>query len=236
MADPALVIPEPTGQRLGPRREFLINVYGHLLAGIVAFIALEMVYSASGLAETIAGALLSVNWLLVLGAFIVVAWMARGFAGSAGSRPLQYAGLAGYVVAESIIFVPLLWVADAVAPGAIASAATLTILAFVGLTSLVFVSGADFSFLRGLLWGGGIVALVAMSAPCCWVGLGMWFSVAMIAFALAAILYDTSRALHDYPDDRYVSAAIELLSRSHCCSGTPSACSQVGEDQVRRFE
>ncbi len=213
MADPALVIPEPTGQRLHARREFLINTYGHLLAGIVAFIALEMVYFASGLAETIAGALLSVNWLLVLGAFIVVAWMARGFAGSAGSRPLQYAGLAGYVVAESIIFVPLLWVADAVAPGAIASAATLTILAFVGLTSLVFVSGADFSFLRGLLWWGGIVALVAIvGAVLFGFGLGMWFSVAMIAFALAAILYDTSRVLHDYPDDRYVSAAIELLS------------------------
>ena len=213
MADPALVIPEPTEQRLQARREFLINTYGHLLAGIVGFIALEMVYFATGLAETIAGALLSVNWLLVLGAFIVVAWMARGFAGSAGSRPLQYAGLASYVVAESIIFVPLLWVADAVAPGAIASAATLTILAFVGLTSLVFVSGADFSFLRGLLWWGGIVALVAIvGAVLFGFGLGMWFSVAMIAFALAAILYDTSRALHDYPDDRYVSAAIELLS------------------------
>ncbi len=208
-----LSIPEPSLQHLQRRREFLIRTYGHLLAGIVAFVVLEMVYFATGLAESIAGALLSVNWLLVLGAFIVVAWMARGFAGSAESRSLQYAGLAGYVLAESIIFVPLLWVADAVAPGAIASAATLTILAFVGLTALVFVSGADFSFLRGLMWWGGIVALVTIvGAVLFGFGLGMWFSVAMIAFALVAILYDTSRTLNDFPDDRYVSAAIELLS------------------------
>ena len=213
MADPALAIPKPSSLHLQRRREFLMRTYGHLLGGIVAFVALEMVYFTTGLAETIAGALLSVNWLLVLGAFILVAWMARGFAGSAESRPLQYAGLAGYVVAESIIFVPLLWVAEATAPGAIASAATLTILAFVGLTALVFVSGADFSFLRGLMWWGGIVALVAIvGAVLFGVGLGMWFSVAMIGFAIAAILYDTSRTLSDFPNDRYVSAAIELLS------------------------
>ena len=181
MAERELSIPEPSLQHLQRRREFLIRTYGHLLAGVVAFVVLEMVYFATGLAEAIAGALLSVNWLLVLGAFIVVAWMARGFAGSAGSRPLQYAGLAGYVVAESIIFVPLLWVADAMAPGAIASAATLTILAFVGLTALVFVSGADSSFLRGLMWWGGIVALVTIVGAVLF-GFGlapMWFSVAM---------------------------------------------------------
>lgn len=213
MVDRELAVPGPDLQHLQRRREFLIRTYGHLLAGVVAFVALEMAYFATGLAETIAGALLSVNWLLVLGAFIVVAWMARGFAASTESRPKQYAGLAGYVVAESIIFVPLLWVADVVAPGAIASAATLTIFAFVGLTALVFVSGADFSFFRGLLWWGAIVALVAIvGAVMFGFALGTWFSVAMIAFAVAAILHDTSRALHDYPQDRYVSASIELLS------------------------
>jgi hypothetical protein len=35
----------------------------------------------------------------------------------------------------------------------------------------------------------------------------VFFSVAMVAFAGAAILYDTSNVLHHYPEDRAVGAA-----------------------------
>ncbi len=34
----------------------------------------------------------------------------------------------------------------------------------------------------------------------------------MIAFAGAAILYDTSNVLHHYPEDRHVAAALELFA------------------------
>jgi hypothetical protein len=42
--------------------------------------------------------------------------------------------------------------------------------------------------------------------------LGTWFSVAMIGFAGAAVLYDTSNIIHVYPEDRYVSAAMQLFA------------------------
>jgi len=42
--------------------------------------------------------------------------------------------------------------------------------------------------------------------------LGTWFSVAMVGFAGAAILYDTSNVLHHYPEDRYVAASLELFA------------------------
>ena len=42
--------------------------------------------------------------------------------------------------------------------------------------------------------------------------LGTWFSVAMIGFAGAAVLYDTSNIIHHYPEDRYVSAAMQLFA------------------------
>ena len=42
--------------------------------------------------------------------------------------------------------------------------------------------------------------------------LGTYFSVAMVAFAGAAILYDTSNILHHYSEDRYVAAALELFA------------------------
>ena len=42
--------------------------------------------------------------------------------------------------------------------------------------------------------------------------LGVFFSVAMIAIAGGAILYDTSNVLHHYQEDRYVAAALQLFA------------------------
>ena len=36
--------------------------------------------------------------------------------------------------------------------------------------------------------------------------------LAMVAFAGAAILYDTSNVLRHYPEDRYVAASLELFA------------------------
>src|SRR5210317_1163373 len=100
------------------RAAFIALTYGHLFAAILGFTLLEIFFFTSGMAETIATALLSVNWLIVLGGFV---------------------------------FVPLLYIANYYAPGAIQSAATLTLIGFTALTAIAFVTRADFSFLRGLL-------------------------------------------------------------------------------------
>jgi hypothetical protein len=42
--------------------------------------------------------------------------------------------------------------------------------------------------------------------------LGTYFSVAMVALAGGAILYDTSNVLRRYPEDRYVAAALALFA------------------------
>jgi len=42
--------------------------------------------------------------------------------------------------------------------------------------------------------------------------LGTYFSMAMIGFAGASILYDTSKILKTYPEDRYIAAALELFA------------------------
>ena len=47
-------------------------------------------------------------WLLVLGAFMVVSWIADRWAQSDTSPAMQYAGLSLYVLAEAVIFLPLL--------------------------------------------------------------------------------------------------------------------------------
>jgi hypothetical protein len=63
-----------------------------------------------------------------------------------------------------------------------------------------------------LLWGGiGAMALIVAGIVFGF-QLGTFFSVAMVVFAGAAILYDTSNVLHHFPEDRYVGAALELFA------------------------
>lgn len=195
------------------RGVFVSRTYAHLFGAVLAFMALEVFFFKTGLAPQIAKGLLGVSWLLVLGGFVVVSWLASRVAHAATSKAAQYAALAAFVVAEAIIFVPLLYVADYKAPGTITSAATVTFLGFSGLTALVFLTGRDFSFLRTAIWWGGIVALCLIVAGVLFgFQLGTFFSVAMIALAGAAILYDTSNVLHHYPEDRYVAAALQLFA------------------------
>ena len=175
--------------------------------------AIEVVLFQTGLAYPIAIGMLSVPWMLILGAFMVTGWLARSVASSGASPAIQYAGLGGYVVAEALIFVPVLVIASIKAEGVLPVAALATVGAFTALTAVVFVTRKDFSFMRSILTWGGIVALVLIVASAL-VGfeLGVFFSVAMIAFAGAAILYDTSNVLHHYPEDRHVGAALELFA------------------------
>ena len=165
------------------------------------------------MATTIARSMLGFNWLLILGAFIVVSWMASRAAHTSRSIGVQYAALIGFVIAESIIFVPLLYVANSYAPGAIQSAATLTLVGFAGLTGIAFWTRKDFSFLGGVLRWAGILALLAIGGGILFgFNLGMFFSLAMVAVAGASILYDTSNVIHHFPDDRYVGAALQLFA------------------------
>lgn len=195
------------------RAAFITRTYAHLFAAILGFAAVEMVLFQTGLAVVIAEALLSVSWLFVLGGFMVVGWLASRTAHRATTAAAQYRALGAFVVAEAIIFVPLLYVANAYAPGVIESAAVVTLLGFAGLTGIAFWTRKDFSFLGAVLKWGALVALVLIVAGVLFgFALGTFFSVAMIAFAGTAILYDTSNVLHHYPEDRHVAASLELFA------------------------
>jgi uncharacterized protein len=195
------------------RASFITRTYLHLLGAIVAFTLLEVVLFSSGIAAPIAQALLGRSWLLVVGGFMLVSWLASRVAHTATSSVAQYAALAGYVVAQAIIFIPMLYIAQHVAPGVIESAAIVTLLGFGGLTATVFITRRDFSFLGGILRWAGIVALLLIVAGVLFgFQLGTFFSVAMIAFAGAAILYDTSNVLRPFPVDRHVGASLELFA------------------------
>jgi uncharacterized protein len=195
------------------RGRFIARAYNHLFGAIIAFILIEFALFQSGIAYPMAAAMMSVSWLWILGGFMILSWMASYAAHRALSKPAQYVALAAYVVCQAIIFVPLLAYANYRAPGTITSAALVTFLGFVGLSLIAFLTRKDFSFLRGILLWGMVMALVLIVAGVIFkFQLGTFFSVGMVALAGAAILYDTSNIMYHYPEDRYVAAALQLFA------------------------
>jgi uncharacterized protein len=195
------------------RAQFITRTYQHLLGAILAFTGIEIFLFQSGLAYPIAQAMLSVSWLLVLGGFMVAGWLFSGMAQKATTPAGQYMALGGYVLAQAIIFVPLLAIAEYTAPGAIQSAALATLLGFSGLTAVAMFSGKDFTFMGSMLRWGGVAALVLIVCGVVFgFHLGVFFSVAMVALAGGAILYETSQILYQYPEDKHVAASLSLFA------------------------
>ena len=143
------------------RATFIRRTYIHLLGAILACIAIDTVILAlffNQIGSMLQG-LGQMMWLFVLGGFMLVSVVADRWARSDTSKGMQYAGLGIYVVAEALILVPLLFIAQSIAPGAIQAAGIVTTVVFGGLTATVLITKADFSFLRWGIAAGGMVAM-----------------------------------------------------------------------------
>ncbi len=208
--------PEAIGQpaiERTDRSQFINRTYTHLLGAIFLFAGLEFWVFSTPYAEQIALFMLQKSWLAVLGAFIIASWIASHVAHRVESKAAQYTALVSFVVAEAIIFIPMFYIAKAVDPRIIQYAVAVTLGAFVVLSAVAMFSGRDFSFLRSfLLWGGVIAIGTIVMGSLIGFHLGTYFSMAMIGLAGASILYDTSKILKVYPEDRYIAASLELFA------------------------
>lgn len=198
------------------RATFLQRTYLHLLGAILAFAAIDAVILNlfdDQLAPIVGKVSSGWNWLFVLGAFSFVSYFADRWARSDTSRTTQYFGLGLYVLAQALLFIPLLYVAEKFAPDSIASAGVVTAFVFGGLSLVVFMTRADFSMLRSVIVVGTLIAFGLIIASIV-VGftLGIWFSFAMVLLACGSILYSTSNVLHHYRTDQYVAAALSLFA------------------------
>lgn len=201
------------------RLTFIRRTYAHLTGAILALIALEAVLFKVVPAETMQSLVMKMTggfgWLIVLGAFLGVSWIARMWAMGGTSRAVQYAGLGLYVVAEAVILLPMLYICIHYLrePQLPIMAAVITGLCFVGLTAFVFTTRVD------LIGWGKYLAIFGILAMCIIVAgiftnfsLGLWFAGLMVALACGYILYDTSNVLHHYHTDQHVAAALALFS------------------------
>lgn len=206
------VVSELPGEQ---KAAFIRRTYGHLAIAIAAFALIEAQLLRMGLGEQMMAMLATSkwSWLLVLGAFMLVGTVADKWARSDHSREMQYAGLGLFIVAEAIIFLPLIYMALKMAPGVLPDAAIITASLVTGLTFVVFTTRKDFSFLAPALTIGGVVALGIIIASIAFgLHLGTFFSGAMIIFASASILYTTSNILHVYREDQHVAASLALFA------------------------
>ena len=200
------------------RADFMIKVYQHLVAAIVAFVAFETLLFATGAAEGLFNLFYGTSgaWLLLLGGFMVVNWLATSAAHDLANPGRQYAGLFALAGAEALIFAPFLYYVFNEGGGGtttVASAAVITALGFAGLTVIGMVTRRDLSFMRPLLMWAGVMSLVLILAAVLFgLELGVWFTLAMIALAGGAILYQTQTILRHYPQEAYVGASIQLFA------------------------
>ncbi len=199
------------------RASFIRRTYLHLAGAVLAFLGLEAFLLSLPQTPALIQSMLGgrYSWLIVMAAFMGASYLAQAWAQSATSPGLQYAGLALYVVAEALIFVPIMYIAAKFgAAEVIPMAGFITLFIFGSLTGIVMLSGADFSFLgTGLKLAGLAIMGVIVASLLFNVNLGgLLFTGALIFFAAAYILYDTSNVLHHYRTDQHVAAALALFA------------------------
>lgn len=202
------------------RSGFITKTYLYLVGAILALVGIEVVLfntvDVMAVTRLMMGGKFS--WLIVLGLFMAVSWIANSWASNATSSAMQHAGLALYVVAQSIILMPLLCIAFLVLGPeqgwqTIQSAGLATAGLFALMTLAVFITRKDFSFLGTFLWFGGLAALgFIVIAILFGFNLGPMFMYAMIALCCGYILYDTSNVLHHYRIGQHVAAALALFA------------------------
>ncbi|MBL4634026.1 MAG: US12 family protein, partial [Kofleriaceae bacterium] len=221
----------PSDVSIGSERlRFIRMTYLHLTAAIFAFAGLSwLLMNNETLIKVVSNPVLKFalggrwHWLAFMGLFVAVGYAADHLAQRRGSKGIQYLGLGLYVVAEAVIFLPLLYIAqlkgaEIMAKGGgdphfIRDAAYLTLGLFGALTASVFVTKKDFSFMRsGLMMGGVGASVLVVIAIMGGFNLGIIFSFVMVGLAAGYVLYYTSQILAHYDTDSYVAASLALFS------------------------
>ena len=200
------------------RAAFIRKTYLLLAFVVLGFIGVEALFFASGIANLIASVIFSsgsIGWLVVLALFMAISYLANRWAVSDTSVAVQYMGLGVFVIAEAVIFVPLLFIAaySSGDPGVILKAGIVSLGLFGGLTATVLITRNDFSWLAPILAIGGFAALGFIVASALFgFTLGNVFAFVMVAFAGTSILYQTSNVLHRFNTNQHVAAALTLFA------------------------
>lgn len=201
---------------LDERIAFIRRVYAHVGGAVLVLVGLVGgVLNTPALAAPLNGLASAQPWLLLI-AFLAASLVAHRLAESGASSGVQYLGLGLYVTAEAFFFAPFLSLLQQRMPGAdhlILQAGLLTLIIFGGLTAVVLLTRADFSFLRNVLALGMLAALgLIVVSLFTTISLGTWFSAGVVVLMSGFLLYETSNVLHHYPSRAHVAAALAVFA------------------------
>ncbi|ARN77881.1 permease [Nonlabens spongiae] len=200
------------------RAAFYRKTYAHVALATLLFIVIETIFlNIPVLVEFMLGMLQGWKWFIVLGLFIFATNYAEKIAHTSHDKGIQYLGLLLFVVAEALIFIPLIYIAIVMGEmngsDTLNQAAITTLALFTGLSAVVLVTKKDFSFLRSIIMVGSFVALgIIIAGVIFGFNLGLVFSGGMVLLASASILYQTSNLIHKYSTDQYVGASLGLFA------------------------
>ncbi|MGF1572384.1 MAG: Bax inhibitor-1 family protein [Sumerlaeia bacterium] len=228
------------------RTAFIAKVYGLVFLGIIVFFASAILPTIgmflgipvlSQIGYTMATLPVFVPLLLIIASSFIVHFIERipvinviGLFGLATMWGLLTVNMIAYACIQ---FAP----AGAIVPGQpvdpsvlgpglaiVLQAAIITFVAFGALTAYVMITKQDFSFLRGFLFVGMIIVMVAIVGALIFSMIGsptiMGIDFNVFHFALSVvitllmvgyILYDTSNVIHHYPTTMVVAAALALM-------------------------
>ncbi len=194
---------------------FYRKTYTHVAMGVLVFILLETVFLKTEHLVNLMLSLQGFSWLALLGGFMAVTWVAQNMAYKNSSPAMQYGGYLLYIVAQALIFIPILYIAMNYGGGLqmVMQAGIITAGLFLGLTAAVMLTKADFSFLKTGLTIGFFIALGLIVAGVIFgFNLGLWFSVGMVILASGSILYSTHQIKNEFATDQFVPAALSLFA------------------------
>lgn len=201
------------------RAIFIKKTYMHVALAVCAFVLLELIFFQIGFADKFFNMIMGSGkwtWLIVLVLFMIASNVANKWSHDSTSQQKQYLGLITYTVVLAIVFIPLLYIATAIAGSSlIIDAAIMTLALFAGLSAVVLTTKKDFSFLRSALTIGSFLALgiiILGMIPGLGFNLGLWFSAGMVVLMGISILYQTSNMVHHYNTSQYVGAALGLFA------------------------
>lgn len=198
------------------RIAFYKKTYAHVAGGVLLFVLFEyLLLQNATIVEFTLSMTQGYKWLLLLGGFMLITNYAESTALKTTDKNLQYLAYAGYTFAQAFIFIPLIYIAISYTNNfdLLKQAAIVTLGLFSGISSIVFITKKDFSFISAGLSIGFFIAIGLMIAGMLFgFNLGLWFSVGMCVLAGGSILYQTSNLVHKFSNEDYIPAAMGLFA------------------------
>jgi modulator of FtsH protease len=151
------------------------------------------------------------SWIVMIAVFIGGPFLIHAVRNSIWSLPLTFVftGFMGYVLGPIVT----LYLAQPNGSEIVMGALSTTAVMFVGLSAYALTTRKDFSFLGGFVFVGFLVVLAAIIANI-FLGLpalSLAISAAAVLVVSAAILFDTSRMVHD-GQTNYVMMTVSLYA------------------------